>query len=234
MQNSQRPRRIRLPFGLNAGSGFITNVPDSGAAAGKASYDQGFPPETFQPVASGGSPPSGQDVNGVLFDATGNARWLAAGGSAMFDASFATAIGGYPAYAMLASTTAGRIWQSTADNNMTDPDSAGAANWVAITASFGTDANTLRFPGKVDQWGEVVLSSTGEPTVAVNLAVPFANANYNIQVSPVIAAASTQKDSWVEVIRNSKTASGFSVQYQSVSDQKPGLDGFTWRCVGQV
>lgn len=232
MQTSNRPRRIKLPFGANAGSGYIRSVPDSGAPTGQASYDQGFPPETFQPVASGGVPPSGQDVNGVLNDVSAAARWAAAGGMAMYDATFAAAVGGYPKYAQLASTQTGRIWQSTTENNMTDPDSAQASGWVAVTASFGTDANAVRFPGKIDQWGDVFYSSSGEAVVQVNLAFPFASTAYNIQLTPFINGPNNRADLWVQLIRSNITTGGFTVQYQGVSSQQPSLDGFTWRCIG--
>ena len=49
----------------------------------------------------------------------------------MFDSTFAAAIAGYPKGAILNSAVViGKQWMSTTDNNLTDPDSAFAANWV--------------------------------------------------------------------------------------------------------
>lgn len=96
MQLSQRPRRITRPWAVSATGLYTRSVPDAAPAGttGAASYDKGFPPETFQPVGSGGVPPSGQDMNGVLFDMTGLARWVASGGTAVYDSAYAAAIGG--------------------------------------------------------------------------------------------------------------------------------------------
>ena len=233
MQNSNRPRRLVKPFGALAGSGFIRSVPIAPQPGGAASYDTGFPPETFQPVASGGSPPDGKDMNGVLFDSTGSAAWAAAGGIAMYDAAYATAIGGYPAYALLASTTPGVLWQCTGDNNMSNPD-AGGGGWTQVTVSADTTSDFYRLPGGIiEQWGEVNFTSSSEPVVSANLKVPFSNAFYNVVVSPVLNSPSNVRDSWVQLIRSSKTTTGFSVQYQYSRDDRTGLDGFTWRAVGR-
>lgn len=234
MQNSNRPRRILQPFGALAGSGFINTIPNAAASGGAASYEQGFPPETFQPVASGGTPPSGKDVNGVLFDATGNARWLAAGGPAMFDATFANAVGGYPMYAVLASTTVGKFWQSTVDNNTGDPD-AGAANWAAIISPAGTTTGNFerRPSGILEQWGTTTFSSTAQPVVGVSLYQPYVDGTYVVSLTPIITNPSTERDTWVQLISASRTTSSFQVQYQNSDDRRAGLEGFTWRAIGR-
>lgn len=175
MQNSQRPRRLVKPFGAAAGSGFIRQVPIAAQPNGAASYDQGFPPETFQPVGSGGVPPSGQDVNGVLFDATGNAMAYAAGMPAMYDAGFAAAIGGYPRFAVLAASgTPGRLWQSTVDNNTSNPDSGGA-NWALVgesvtSASYGNNGYRVSSDGFKECWGVITTVPNGYATVNLPIA----------------------------------------------------------------
>lgn len=234
MQNSNRPRRLPKAFGAAAGSGFIRQVPSAAQPNGAASLEQGFPPETFQPVASGGYPPAGQDMNGILFDLSANAQAFAAGMPAMFDASFAAAIGGYPMYAILASTTPGLIWQSTADNNTGNPDS-GASNWTAIVAPPGTTSgNYERRPsGILEQWGTVFQSSTGEPVVGVNMPVAFADGTYTVSLTPLVNGPTNRADTWVQIIASSRAPQSFSVQYQSVSSQQSNLDGFTWRAIGR-
>lgn len=235
MQNSNRPRRIIKPFGAAAGSGFIRTIPVAAQTGGAASYDTGFPPETFTPVASGGTPPSGQDMNGILFDATGSAAWAAAGGIAMFDADYAQSIGGYPMYALLASTTAGVLWQSTIDGNTGNPDST-QTGWAQITANANPGDNYYRLPsGIIEQWGEVILTSTGEPVVGATLPVPFATAFYNVSLTPLLTSAATNADTFVQMISSSRTTTGFSVQYQrpATSGGSYRLDGFMWRAVGR-
>jgi len=240
MQLSDIPRRFPIPFASSAGGDYVRDIPkdhvDATDTDAPASLADGFPPETFIALGAGGIPPSGADFNGLLKQITAWCRWLSAGVPATFNSDFATAIGGYPMLTLLASTTPGRIYQSTVNNNTTDPDSLSSANWVAVAADFGNNANYYRLPnGKIEQWGYVALSSTGEPTASVSLVVPFADASYNVSLTPSITSASGLKDTWVQVVRSSKTATGFTVQYQhpaAGSASTPGLDGFEWRCVG--
>ena len=98
--------------------------------AGRASWTDGFPPDTFSPVGSGGVPPSGADFNGVLCQLSQWTRWFNAGGAVPYDGSFSSAVGGYPNGAVVASVAyPGVMWRSTADNNTSDPDTSGA-NWT--------------------------------------------------------------------------------------------------------
>lgn len=161
MQASDIPSRIQLPF---ANAGLKNAIPVTASPTpGLASYTEGFPSETMQPIASGGIPPAGQDFNGVLFDTTGWSRWVSAGGAVPWNSTFSTAIGGYPAGARVQSATVvGKFYLSTADNNTTDPD-AGGAGWVIVGgAATGqqvfTSSGTFTVPGGVTQvkiraWG---------------------------------------------------------------------------------
>jgi len=142
MNQSDVPARFPIPFANGAGGAYIRPIPkDHVAASGTdapASLTDGFPPETFTPIASGGVPPNGKDFNGILNQITAGMRWFMAGGAALFDSTFCTAIGGYPKGAQLSSlTTPGTVWVSTVDANATDPDGVGAANWVAIKPTAG-------------------------------------------------------------------------------------------------
>lgn len=133
MRASDIPVKIQTPFALNAGSSFAATIPQSTLTPGVASWTVGFPPTTFTPVASGGLPPRGQDMNGVLLAMSAWLQWLNAGGGIeVYDATFSTAIGGYPAGAVLQSTTGNYLWISTAENNTTDPDAPGTG-WQQLT-----------------------------------------------------------------------------------------------------
>jgi hypothetical protein len=131
MQSSSVPPKVPVPF---ANSGAKTTIPTAsqiGITPGAASLTDGFPPLTRTPKTAGGVPPTGSDMNGILWLISAWSRWSGAGGPVIFDSAFATAIGGYPAGAILASTTVGRRWLNTVDNNATNPDTGGAG-WAMI------------------------------------------------------------------------------------------------------
>lgn len=137
MQITDIPQKFQLPFGGDASGSYLTYpIPLSGAGAGRASLQTGFPPTTFVPVAGGGNPPWGADVNGILYWSTRWLQWAQAGGlPGVYDSAFATAVGGYPAGAMLRATTLGngRYWISLVDNNTSNPDAlpiGGAGTWM--------------------------------------------------------------------------------------------------------
>jgi hypothetical protein len=232
MQTSDLPARFPAPFANSAGSSYIRDIPAAHQTASgtdaPASLEDGFPPETFLPESSGGIPPNGKDFNGILKQITKAVQWAQAGGPAIFDSAFSTAVGGYPKGARLASTvSAGVEWVSTAENNTTDPDSVGAANWLRVgvaAVSLGTPGFEKRDSGVMEQWGSVFIGTDAATTVTFPEAFPVAV--YNVQLSWIdnhIGSGSPQG------------ASGFS---------SPSLSGFTiyndgfarthhWRALGR-
>ena len=63
------PTKIPLPFGFAAAVGEINTIPTAsqiGIVNGRASLHDGFPPNTFLPITTGGVPPFGGDFNGIL------------------------------------------------------------------------------------------------------------------------------------------------------------------------
>ncbi len=212
MQVSSQPRRISVTWASSAGSSYVRSVPDSGASGGDASYATGFPPLTFQPIASGGTPPAGQDMNGVLADLSAWARWQAAGGTASFDATFANAVGGYPAGAVLASTTPGLSWQSAIDNNTGNPD-AGASGWLRIggITQEGTDSRTIN----------------AGSSYTVNFPTPFPTKCTGFFCTPINLTASSRRDSFIQ--RLSLSAAGFTYVVQGAgTGGDDTLDGIDW------
>lgn len=181
MQQINRPRRITRPFADAGGKNVVpesSQLPDS---PGAASYTDGFPPQTRTPIAAGGIPPSGLDMNGVLFDATGAARWGAAGGGYVYDSVFANDanVGGYPAGARIQRADGLGYWLNTTDNNTTDPESivvgeAATAGWVPdLTSGFAlitmTNANVTLTPA---QYGRPTIILSGTLTANLNLFFP--------------------------------------------------------------
>lgn len=137
MNDSDIPIKIGVAFAQNAGPTFITKpLPvgsQIGTVNGAASFNDGFVPLNMLPLGSGGVPPFGQDMNGVLFAISAWTRWANAGGPISYDAAFSTAVSGYPAGAVLsANGTPGAFWFNQLDSNGSNPDTGGA-NWIGFT-----------------------------------------------------------------------------------------------------
>lgn len=150
MQQSQAPAKFLVPWANSAGPSYIRDIPvgsQIGINNGAASLETGFPPLNFLPVGSGGVPPFGQDMQGILKQITQWSRWQAMGALNLWDSAFATAIGGYPRGALLSSTTAGLAWLNTVDNNLTNPDGGGAAGWVPIMTGASVPQTSIIHAG---------------------------------------------------------------------------------------
>lgn len=116
-----RPTNIQKPF---ADAGAKNAIPVESTGTGKASFTDGFPPPTMRPITAGGIPPEGKDFNGILYDITSHTLWVNAGGQYQFDATLATAIGGYPAGMVIQDNTGMASYVSAVANNTTDFNSA--------------------------------------------------------------------------------------------------------------
>lgn len=153
MQVSTSPTLVPLPF---ADSGAKNVIPEAASPTpGLASLTTGFPPVTMTPLAAGGIPPAGQDMNGVLNLITQTTRWSQAGGPFAYNSGFATDsnVNGYPQGAVISRADFTGQWISTADNNTVNPDTVGT-NWVpgynyGVTAITGlTNANVTLTPAQ--------------------------------------------------------------------------------------
>lgn len=138
MQYANAPSQFVLAWGANAGVGYIRTVPVASQisiTAGAASFNDGFPPLNFSPIASGGVPPFGQDFNGALNVITSWLQYLQAGYVPQYNSTFSGTIGGYPKGALLGSLSGAGLWQSTADGNTNNPDST-PTNWIMATGGL--------------------------------------------------------------------------------------------------
>lgn len=136
MNRADIPVSFPIVWARDAGGAYIRPIPivsQIGITDGAASLPDGFVPLNMTPVEAGGVPPFGQDMNGVLQMVSAWSQWVNAGGPITFDAAFATAIGGYPEGAKLASTVLGREWISLVDGNMVDPDAGPSVQWYSPT-----------------------------------------------------------------------------------------------------
>lgn len=166
MKAADIPTKFPLPFAASAGGSYVRTIPVNsqiGITDGAASLETGFPPLNFLPIGSGGVPPFGQDMNGILKEISQWTQWGNAGGPVPYDGTFSTAIGGYPSGAIVASaTTAGTYWLSTADDNITNPDSGGAG-WTQL--NFITGAGQIWHIGSASGGTSSALTTTLAPTV---------------------------------------------------------------------
>lgn len=137
------PAQLTLPFASSGVKNTIPNPSQIATDPGLASYTDGFPPATRAPVASGGKPPYGEDMNGVLYQTTLALQWEQAGGRYPYASAFATAVGGYPLSAIVQSSDGSGSWLNTAANNTADPENAAAPNGWQPVAQRGITSVAL-------------------------------------------------------------------------------------------
>lgn len=146
MQSSSQPGKISLPFANSGQKQPIPVASQIGIEDGRASYTDGFPPITRTPLAAGGKPPFGTDMNGILYAVTAVQQYQNAGGYPQYDSAFSTAIGGYPKNSILQKANGAGFWVSAVENNSTNPD-AGGANWLdllGVTAGVVGSSRNLK------------------------------------------------------------------------------------------
>lgn len=104
-------------------------------------------------------------------------------------------------------------------------------------ATYGSNAQgewEKRANGLIEQWGEILFTSTIEPVLTVTLPIGMSDATYKVQLTPLLNSSNTSADTWVQLIRSSRTTNQFQVQYQHPgSTSTYDLDGFQWRIIGK-
>lgn len=135
MNSSDSPTRITKAFAVNGDKNTIptdsTTITDS---SGIATFDKGYPPITMISLSAGGIPPSGKDMNGVIYAVTLQQQWQNAGMTYAFNSDFATAIAGYPKGAIIPSSVYTGQWLNLNEANSNTPESSVGAStgWVPI------------------------------------------------------------------------------------------------------
>lgn len=243
MKLSDTPARFPIPFANAAASGYIRSIPQAHQTPitgdAPASLTDGFPPETFVPAESGGTPPNGKDFNGILFQITAALRWMQAGGSAVYDNSFVTDIGGYPRGAVLTSaSSAGVQWLSLVDDNTVNPDSGPSVNWLEIASLNPTFSISGGNWKRVDPDGFIEMGGVAPITRSTEGAFGFTfpmsafpTACLGISAMPINSAQSTTGQTTIQEV--SLTASGatlFAQNHQSNLQDIAG--GMRWRAWG--
>lgn len=184
MLSTNAPSKFPLPF---AGTGGKNPIPENSQIStnpGGASLQDGFPPATRTPLVSGGIPPSGLDMNGILYLISAVSQWANAGGNYVFDNAFATDtnVGGYPKGSVLLRAALDGLWLNTTENNSVNPDTTGTG-WVpgwayGFTPIMGlTNANVTLTP---TQYGKDTLVLSGTLTGNIQIIFPTLTKNWRI------------------------------------------------------
>lgn len=118
-------------------SGTKTNpIPTASQVAidiARASLATGFPDATMTPLASGGKPPYGSDMNGILYMLSAHIVALQAGQPYTFNSTLSTQLTGYAIGAILSSASVpGKYFYNTTAGNTNDPDSV-ITGWIPFT-----------------------------------------------------------------------------------------------------
>ena len=130
-----------------ASDGLKNNIPDTrsgGMPLEGATYADGFPSITMTPISTGGKPPSGKDMNGVLYEISAHTVWQNQGGRYRFDQTFCDTIGGYPKGSVLISDTLDTEYISLVDANTHNPNSGNNTGKWEIHAGKGLKASTTQ------------------------------------------------------------------------------------------
>ena len=239
MNLSDMPPRFPIPFANNAGASYIRSIPQAHQTAtgtdAPASLEDGFPPECFQPEASGGIPPNGKDFNGILNWLSAVVQWSQAGGPALYDSAFSSANGGYPKNAILASaSTAGLLYVSMIDNNTANPDS-NATNWRTIGGNrrdiSGQDWRRQSSDGWVEMGGVASIGRSTEGSFTLTFPWSFPTACLGITATIINSAQSNIGQTTVqEVTLSTGSALLYAQNHQSSLNDIAG--GIRWRAWG--
>ena len=192
----------------------------AGIVSGAASLNDGFVAANMTALTSGGIPPYGVDMNGILFLISSWAAYLGAGQIPAYDATLQTFMSGYALGARIqqaADNTA--TWVSIVSGNMTNPDTGGAG-WVSsktlynntTSATAGTISN-LVLPGPSDYILDYDLTTAGG----------------NVVIAGVVAQRNNQKltfrkkDSTANVLTIGALVGATGNQLQAVGDLIVGV-----------
>lgn len=190
-------------------------VPDAPTGTRFASWQQGFPPITMTPLTSGGQPPAGADMNGVLNAVTEHTVFQQQGGIYAWDAT--TGAAGYPKGAVVMLDDNATCVISVVAGNTHDPNAGilaatgwapyhganvggvmfcgvagGSANAIVLTAPLPSPLTT---PHSMDGARFVFVASATNTSSAVTLTANaagsnlFTSTNTTIQPGDIVAGA---------------------------------------------
>lgn len=199
-----QPKLLSKAWASDGLKNSIPNTRSGGMPLEGATYADGFPSITMTPISTGGKPPSGKDMNGVLYEISAHTVWQNQGGRYRFDQAFCDAIGGYPKGSVLISDTLDTEYISLLDANTHNPNSGNNTGKWAIHAGKGLKASTT-------QAGIVQLSSATNSADEDKAATPKAvKAAYDKATAAKEAADEAVKTSGNQTIGGDKTFTGLT------------------------
>lgn len=178
MNSSDSPSRIIKAFGVNGDKNSIpTDSSTTTDNSGIATFDKGFPPITMQPLSAGGIPPSGKDMNGVIYSVTLQLQWQNSGMTYQYNSDFSTAISGYPKGAVVPNSLYSGQWLNLNEANTNAPESSTGATtgWVplsnyGVTSLSGLSASSITLSSIDASKSRLIL--TGTLTANINVVFP--------------------------------------------------------------
>ncbi|MGE9659172.1 hypothetical protein ACQP6C_11865 [Snodgrassella alvi] len=135
---SKNPVLIPQPFAANGSKNNIQNTRQAGQDPEDATWSDGFPNVTMQPIESGGLPPKGMDFNGILNALSATIVHMQKGNLFYFDKAYCDAFGGYQKGAILLADDGTKVFISVADRNTNNPNQ-NPQSWEVI-AGIGLNA----------------------------------------------------------------------------------------------
>lgn len=155
MSFATKPTFVKQAF---ANNGIKNTIPDTTLNEGYASYDEGFPAITMQPKESGGLPPRGQDMNGILNELSQFNQYQQMGGTYGLDNNILTN-GGYAKNSIVYQDDG--IYRSLTDNNTDDfvnnPSVIGST-WQLIV-DYNTNSGSNGVPGQLSYFARTDIPS---------------------------------------------------------------------------
>ena len=131
MKIANVPKKMSVVFGVNGQRQDL--LADTVAGEPNASYNAGFPPITMIAKSAGGQAPLGKDFNQIFNELAADAQWNQASGIYPYDSEFSAAIGGYPKGSVVLGSDGITIYQSTIDDNESDPSDG---SWNVIPGNL--------------------------------------------------------------------------------------------------
>ena len=119
---SKNPVLIPQAFAANGSKNNIQNTRQPGQDPEDATWSDGFPNVTMQPVESGGLPPKGMDFNGILNALSATIVHMQKGNLFYFDKAYCDAFGGYQKGAILLADDGTKVFISVTDKNTNNPN----------------------------------------------------------------------------------------------------------------
>lgn len=135
---SKNPVLIPQAFAANGSKNNIQNTRQPGQDPEDATWSDGFPNVTMQPIESGGLPPKGMDFNGILNALSATIVHMQKGNLFYFDKAYCDAFGGYQKGAILLADDGTKVFISVADRNTNNPNQ-NPQSWEVI-AGIGLNA----------------------------------------------------------------------------------------------